>query len=177
MISTLISPAAPAHSLRNLTQDSAGKTTVAHFMRFNKATATVPTTEFITTSVRHGQHSLQLWDVGGQEQLRPYWRHYLSGAHGVIFVADCADHARVKQMKDEFATVVTDPQLAEASVLVLANKQDLPGHMDTEQIKQLLELPGVMKPTQRWEVQPAVATSGEGLEDAFSWLCASMRAF
>ena len=80
-------------------------------------------------------------------------------------------------MKDEFATVVTDPQLAEAAVLVLANKQDLPGHMDAEQIKQVLGVPGVMKPTQRWEVQPAVATSGEGLEDAFSWLCTSMRAF
>ena len=49
--------------------------------------------------------------------------------------------------------------------------------MDAAEVTQALEIAGTIKSTQCWAVQPAVAKSGEGLEDGFSWLCAHMAPF
>ena len=157
--------------------DSAGKTTVLYFMRYNKATSTVPTTDCLTETVRFHTQTLQLWDCGGQDSLRPYWRHYIAGSHGLIFVVDSADHARTASLKEEFTTIVQDPQCAAAAILVLANKQDIPGHMGQDEIAEVLGIASTCTATQRWAVQPAVAKTGEGLEDGFTWLCANMRQF
>jgi small GTP-binding protein len=180
---TTISRAISAYKEKNTRRvtivglDSAGKTTVLYFMRYNKATSTVPTTDCLVESIRFHTATLQLWDCGGQDSLRPYWRHYMSGSHGVIFVVDSADRARVEAMQEEFSTVVQDPQLAHAAILVLANKQDIPGHMGQDEVAELLGVAGACTAQQRWAVQPAVARTGEGLEDGFTWLCANMRPF
>ena len=30
----------------------------------------------------------QVWDVGGQDKIRPLWRHYFQNTQGLIFVVD-----------------------------------------------------------------------------------------
>ena len=40
-----------------------------------------------------------MWDVGGQEKIRPLWRHYVCGADGLIFVVDSSDVGRLGEGK------------------------------------------------------------------------------
>ena len=40
---------------------------------------------------------LQVWDVGGQDKIRPLWRHYYQNTQGIIFVVDSNDRERVKE--------------------------------------------------------------------------------
>lgn len=40
-----------------------------------------------------------MWDVGGQDKLRPLWRHYFQNTNGVIFVVDSNDKERVGQAR------------------------------------------------------------------------------
>lgn len=51
-----------------------------------------------------------VWDVGGQEKLRPLWRHYFNNTDGLIYVVDCADRDRISRAASEFkASVLQTP--------------------------------------------------------------------
>ena len=43
-----------------------------------------------------------VWDVGGQEKLRPLWRHYFNNTDALIYVVDCCDRERVAKAASEF---------------------------------------------------------------------------
>ena len=65
-------------------------------------------------------------DVGGQDKIRPLWRHYYTGTQGLIFVVDCADRDRIDEAKQELHRIVNDREMKDAIILIFANKQDLP---------------------------------------------------
>ena len=33
----------------------------------------------------------QVWDVGGQREIRPYWRNYFDNTDALVYVIDSAD--------------------------------------------------------------------------------------
>ena len=43
-----------------------------------------------------------VWDVGGQEKLRPLWKHYFKDTDALIYVVDCLDRDRIDRAKAEF---------------------------------------------------------------------------
>jgi len=65
-------------------------------------------------------------DVGGQDKIRPLWRHYYTGTQGLIFVIDSADHERIEEAKQEFLRIVNDREMKDSVTLLFANKMDLP---------------------------------------------------
>lgn len=113
-------------------------------------------------------------DVGGQEKLRPLWRHYFSGTDGLIFVVDSQDRDRAARAAQEFRAIINDPMMRGAAVLVFANKQDGPGALTPAEVCEALGLPGLRG--RRWHVQSAVATRGEGLYEGLDWLSQQVSA-
>ena len=67
-----------------------------------------------------------LQDVGGQDKIRPLWRHYYTGTQGLIFVVDCADRDRIDEARQELHRIINDREMRDAIILIFANKQDLP---------------------------------------------------
>ena len=65
-------------------------------------------------------------DVGGQDKIRPLWRHYYTGTQGLIYVVDCADRDRIDEARQELHRIINDREMRDAIILVFANKQDLP---------------------------------------------------
>jgi signal recognition particle receptor subunit beta len=61
-------------------------------------------------------------DVGGQDKLRPYWRHYYTGTQGILFVVDACDGGRLDMAAAELRSLAADEQLAAAPIVVLVNK-------------------------------------------------------
>lgn len=55
---------------------------------------------------------MHLQDVGGEEKLRPYWRHYYTGTQGVVFVVDASDRERLPLAALELRSLANDEQLA-----------------------------------------------------------------
>ena len=75
-----------------------------------------------------------LQDVGGQDKIRPLWRHYYTGTQGLIFVVDCADRDRIDEARQELHRIINDREMKDAIILIYANKQDLPdGKIYTKQ--------------------------------------------
>ena len=67
-----------------------------------------------------------MWDVGGQDKIRPLWRLYFQNTQGIIFVVDSNDRDRVVEAREELQRMLNEDELRDALLLVFANKQDLP---------------------------------------------------
>lgn len=67
-----------------------------------------------------------MWDVGGQDKIRPLWRHYFQNTQGIIFVVDSNDRDRIIEAREELQRMLNEDELRNAVLLIFANKQDLP---------------------------------------------------
>lgn len=47
-----------------------------------------------------------MWDVGGQDKIRPLWRHYFQNTQGLIFVIDSNDRERITEAQKELEHMV-----------------------------------------------------------------------
>ncbi|KAI6655888.1 ADP-ribosylation factor 1-like 2 [Oopsacas minuta] len=70
--------------------DAAGKTTILNKLKLGEIVATI-STSFNVQIVDYKNISFTVWDVGGQDKIRPLWRHYFQNTQGVIFVVDSND--------------------------------------------------------------------------------------
>lgn len=98
-----------------------------------------PTLGFNINTLEHRGYTLNFWDVGGQKSLRSYWRNYFECTDGLVWVVDSADKLRLANCKSELRTLLQEERLAGATLLVLANKQDVPGALSSKEIKDVPE--------------------------------------
>jgi ADP-ribosylation factor 6 len=82
---------------------------------------------FNVETVTYKNVKFNVWDVGGQDKIRPLWRHYYTGTQGLVFVVDSQDRERIDEAKQELHRILSDREMKECLLLVFANKQDLPG--------------------------------------------------
>lgn len=94
-----------------------------------------PTLGFNINTLEHRGYTLNFWDVGGQKSLRSYWRNYFESTDGLVWVVDSADKMRLETCKTELNVLLQEERLAGATLLVLANKQDVPGALSSKEIK------------------------------------------
>ena len=76
-----------------------------------------------------------MWDVGGQQTIRSYWRNYFEQTDGLIWVVDSSDRWRMEDCKRELHNLLDQEKLAGASLLIFANKQDLAGALTAEEVR------------------------------------------
>ncbi|TXG54677.1 hypothetical protein EZV62_019933 [Acer yangbiense] len=120
--------------------DAAGKTTILYKLKLGEIVTTIPTIGFNVETVEYKNISFTVWDVGGQDKIRPLWRHYFQNTQGLIFVVDSNDRDRVVEARDELHRMLNEDELREAVLLVFANKQDLPNAMNAAEITDKLGL-------------------------------------
>ena len=113
---------------------SVGKTSFLYKLKLGEVVTTIPTLGFNVETFSPPPHhqrssvSLTMWDVGGQERIRPLWRHYVDESRILCFMVDASK-------PDEFANGAADfagllPVFAESSrpgvdIAILVNKMDL----------------------------------------------------
>ncbi|GJQ68170.1 putative ADP-ribosylation factor [Trypoxylus dichotomus] len=95
---------------------------------------------FNVETVTYKNVKFNVWDVGGQDKIRPLWRHYYTGTQGLIFVVDCADRDRIDEARQELHRIINDREMRDAIILIFANKQDLPEAMKPHEIQEKLGL-------------------------------------
>eukprot|EP00036_Acanthoecidae_sp_10tr_P008965 CAMPEP_0182923820 /NCGR_PEP_ID=MMETSP0105_2-20130417/5671_1 /TAXON_ID=81532 ORGANISM="Acanthoeca-like sp., Strain 10tr" /NCGR_SAMPLE_ID=MMETSP0105_2 /ASSEMBLY_ACC=CAM_ASM_000205 /LENGTH=182 /DNA_ID=CAMNT_0025061557 /DNA_START=77 /DNA_END=625 /DNA_ORIENTATION=+ len=149
--------------------DAAGKTTILYKLKLGEIVTTIPTIGFNVETVEYKNINFTVWDVGGQDKIRPLWRHYFQNTQGLIFVVDSNDKERMAEAKEELAKMLSEDELREAILLVYANKQDLPNALTPAAVSAglgLNDLPG----SKKWYIQAACATAGDGLYEGLDWL-------
>ena len=78
-----------------------------------------------------------MWDIGGQREIRPYWKNYYEHTDGLVYVVDSADDMRLKECTEELAGLLGEEELAKVPLLVFANKQDLEMAADASEVRTL----------------------------------------
>ncbi|CAH1970009.1 unnamed protein product [Acanthoscelides obtectus] len=136
--------------------DAAGKTTILYKLKLGQSVTTIPTVGFNVETVTYKNVKFNVWDVGGQDKIRPLWRHYYT------------DEAR-----QELHRIINDREMRDAIILIFANKQDLPEAMKPHEIQEKLGLTRIRD--RNWHVQPACATSGDGLYEGLTWLTSNHK--
>ncbi|PIK56681.1 hypothetical protein BSL78_06403 [Apostichopus japonicus] len=137
--------------------DAAGKTTILYKLKLGEIVTTIPTIGFNVETVEYKNISFTVWDVGGQDKIRPLWRHYFQNTQGLIFVIDSNDKERANEAREELNRMLQEDELRNAHLLVFANKQDLPNALNAADITEKL---GLHKLSNRnWYIQATCATS------------------
>eukprot|EP00929_Paragymnodinium_shiwhaense_P076549 TRINITY_DN3937_c0_g1_i7.p2 TRINITY_DN3937_c0_g1~~TRINITY_DN3937_c0_g1_i7.p2 ORF type:complete len:182 (-),score=52.11 TRINITY_DN3937_c0_g1_i7:60-605(-) len=148
--------------------DAAGKTTILYKLKLGEVVTTIPTIGFNVETVEYKNISFTVWDVGGQDKIRPLWRHYYQGTQGLIFVVDSNDRDRVEDAREELNKMLNEDEMRDAVLLVFANKQDLPQAMPAAEVTEKLGLANMRN--RQWFIQSACATTGDGLYEGLDWL-------
>ena len=132
----------------------------------------VPTIGFNVETVEYKNINFTVWDVGGQDKIRPLWRHYFQNTQGLIFVVDSNDRERVGEAAEELGKMLNEDELRDAVLLVFANKQDLPNAMSVAEVTDKLGLHQLR--SRKWYIQSTCATSGDGLYEGLDWLSSTL---
>lgn len=148
--------------------DGAGKTTILYRLQVGEVVTTIPTIGFNVETVSYKNLKFQVWDLGGQTSIRPYWRCYYANTDAIIYVVDSMDKDRIGISKTELLTMLEEEELKKAILVVFANKQDLEGCLTVTEVANALGL-ATLK-SRKYQIFKTSATKGEGLDEAMEWL-------
>lgn len=148
--------------------DAAGKTTILYKLKLGEIVTTIPTIGFNIETVQYKKIDFVIWDIGGQEKIRPLWRHYYQNTDGLIFVVDSNDRERIEDVNKELQSILREDILKDTILLIFANKQDLPNAMAISEISNELKLYSLKN--RKWYIQSCCAMSGDGIYDGLEWL-------
>jgi ADP-ribosylation factor-like protein 1 len=174
-------------------------------LQVDEPVTTVPTIGFNVETLRYKNIKFQVWDLGGQSSIRPYWRCYYPNTDAVIFVVDSTDIERLEIAKAELFALLDvrtrcgsarpgararaparadaltpqpsrpkirddaqEEELKDAILLVMANKQDMKGALNSQQLSEAMGLKTIRN--RQWSIQETSATQGKGLYEGFDWL-------
>ncbi|XP_021545407.2 ADP-ribosylation factor 4-like [Neomonachus schauinslandi] len=148
--------------------DAAGKTTILYKLKLGEIVTTIHTIGFNVETVEYKNICFTVWDAGGQDKIRPLWRHSFQNTQGLIFVIDSNDRERIREGAEELQKMLQEDELRDAVLLLFANKQDLPNAMAISEMSDKLGLQSLRNRT--WYVQAPCATQGTGLSEGLDWL-------
>lgn len=149
--------------------EGAGKTTIIYRLKKGETlTNFIPTIGFNVESLEYKSICFDIWEFGGQPRNRLMSRHYFPGTQGFVFVIDSSDRESLEEARSDLIRLLSDNDVNDAPVLILASKQDLPDAMATSEITAYLKLDSFKNRT--WHVQATSATTGDGLHEALDWL-------
>ncbi|KAJ8353247.1 hypothetical protein SKAU_G00208140 [Synaphobranchus kaupii] len=148
--------------------DSAGKTSLLYRLKLREFVNTIPTKGFNMEKIKvvvgsSRATTFQVWDVGGQDKLRPLWKSYTRRTDGMVFVVDSTEAERMEEAKVELHKITRTSENQGVPVLLLANKQDLPSALSVAEVEKVMALHELSSSTLR-HAQGCSAVDGQGLQ-------------
>lgn len=153
--------------------DNAGKTSILYRLQLGNPVSTSPTVGFNLEKLTYKNITFEVWDLGGQTGIRPYWRCYFTDTDAIIYVVDSTDRDRMGVAKHELYALLDEDELRKSLLLIFANKQDLPEACSEAEIAQHLGVSSIMNRT--WTIVKSSAKTGDGLIEGMDWLVEQLR--
>ena len=115
-----------------------------------------------------------MWDIGGQREIRPYWKNYYEGTDAVVYVVDSADDMRIEEAQKELSELMVEELLKKIPLLVYANKQDMQTALDADDVMEKMKLADIKD--REFNIQACSAMTKEGLNEGMEWLIGQLNA-
>ncbi|KAJ1526148.1 hypothetical protein ONE63_009309 [Megalurothrips usitatus] len=120
--------------------DRSGKSTLISQLLNLPVEEDMPTEGSKLSMAEIGQKAYSIWEVGGGEKYRKSWTHFVQDTNLVIFVVDSTDKSRFQLASYELKKILADERLDGVPLIVVANKQDLPGAVEALELFKTLDL-------------------------------------
>ncbi|BAE62582.1 unnamed protein product [Aspergillus oryzae RIB40] len=114
-------------------------------------------------SIQYDDMELISWDVPRR------WGNNLSILKELFF----SDRELISDAREELQRLLNKDDFRDATLLVMSNKNDISGAMNTAEITSHLSLSGLTH--RNWYIQNTCATTGDGLEEGLEWLNANIH--
>ncbi len=148
--------------------DDAGKTTIISYYKTGEFVEIGPTHGVSLEKIQFRDLEIISMDMGGQIAYRQIWSQFFPGTALIVFVVDAANRGRIKEAKQELDRCLESSHLRGKPLLVFANKQDLEGAMNKEEIIEKFNLN--ILTDRSWTVTECSALIGTGLAKGFQWV-------
>ncbi|KAJ7180919.1 ADP-ribosylation factor family-domain-containing protein [Mycena filopes] len=154
--------------------DGAGKTSLLNrFKRRELPSGILPaTTTTIGPTIEtipYGRHRATIWELGGQERIRPLWRRFFRNGVAYIFVVDATAPERFPDVKAELHFMWGNAGKKYYPVLILANKMDLEGAVSLDAIAEAVDFEKLVKSRTAAALKGISAMTGEGTDEVFKF--------
>ena len=116
---------------------------------------------------------MNVWDIGGQKTIRPFWSNYFESSDCLIYVIDSSDRRRLEESGSELNELLVEDKLANIPLLIFANKQDLLQAVPADEISEMLSLHNIRD--RSWTIQACSAKAGEGLQEGMEWVVQNIQ--
>lgn len=146
--------------------DRAGKSTIIKYIQEGQHVQTMRTLGYTIEDLKLKRMSIEVHDLGGQQQFRADWKMHFPASTAIIWVVDSSAPDRFQEAKSEFDQI-KNLIPGNSLFLLLANKQDLEEAKPGEEIQQFLQVDELGITVKSFETS---AITAEGLKEAFSWL-------
>ena len=153
--------------------DNAGKSTILRKLVDQEVNSVTPTQGFNIKSITSDGFKLNVWDIGGQKSIRPYWRNYYNSTDAIIYVIDAADRRRMEETGIELQQLLDEELLVGIPIVIYANKQDLINSLSPAEIIAGLNLHVIRD--RQWQIIGCSAKSGEGLNDGVEFIIGELN--
>ena len=135
----------PAHKVFLFGLDSAGKSTLAHFIKEEQVkNDTTPTLTFSIDQLIIKDIEFILWDAPGQVLYRKRWARGVLDAKILIFLLDTSDEARFQEARNELDNVLKNYDTRGIPLIICFHKMDLEhSHQNFEKASLSLKLSSI----------------------------------
>ena len=146
--------------------DSTGKTTLLNKLKASEYILPSPTIGFNVESVNYKNIRMTIWDVGGGEKIRHFWKNYTEDISAIFFVVDSSDRDRILVARRELENLF-DHCSEKIPLLIFANKSDRLSSMNVSEIWTRFSLESVTN--REWFIQASNFISGVGIYEGLEW--------
>jgi len=108
------------------------------------------------------------FEYGGRGGGRFRRRYQFPGTSGIVFTVDSTD-LRLEETIMELKDITENQLLNDVPMLILANKNDLPGALSTTEIAHQLDL-NTLLGSRKWSIESASVKTGAGVHEGLEWL-------
>lgn len=115
-----------------------GKSSILSTAKADKEKPEVkPTEGFNVICLQKPNMTLNIWEIGGSDRVKPFWTNFIQNTDLLVFVVDSSEASKISAAKEEFNNLIPDERLHGVPVLLLANKQDIPGAKSPAEVEKL----------------------------------------
>lgn len=156
--------------------DNAGKSTLVARALQRPLDEVTPTLGFQIHTLEYGGLHLNLWDVGGQKSIRPFWHNYFEKTDFLVWVVDATALDRLESAREELVATLQEEEdrLVGAGLLIWLNKIEARPDIDLAEVERALGLDEI-KNHHTCLVLPCSAFTGQGVTEGLEYIAQEIK--
>lgn len=148
--------------------EGSGKTTIVRHLFNEPADDVRPSNGFEIRPLQIQDITISVYDVGGSQQNRSFWRNYFETSDVLIWVIDSTNRDKIEESRKELETLLQSDRNQSTPLLIVASKQDCQEPLSLQEISSYLGC--CNDPRRQWNAIHCGNNDFSQLEKGLRWI-------